>query len=138
MIKRRQTDTDFQRHLLLKHIPIQFFNSNGFLNDFYGNFMIVFSMIQSVCVFLGRVFVRDVFSHDISIKIYKNSMESIIILWKCYVWRAPTHRSIENHTFCHLWYETSYLKHEFTDTEHRAMILTFLIQIKGDGRFQKM
>ena len=49
-----------------------------------------------------------------------------------------SNRSIENHTFGHLWYETSYLKHEFTDTEHRAMILTFLIQIKGDGRFQKM
>ena len=38
-----------------------------------------------------------------------------------------THTSIENGTFCHLWYETSYLKHEFTDTEHRAMILVFLI-----------
>ena len=45
----------------------------------------------------------------------------------------------QNHLFCHLWYETSYLKHEFTYTgEHRAMILIFLIQIKGDGRFQKM
>ena len=60
------------------------------------------------------------------------------LLDKKYWMVLHTRRSIENHTFGHLWYETSYLKHEFTDTEHRAMILTFVIQIKGDRRFPKM
>ena len=64
MIKQKQIDTDFQRHLLLKHMAMQFFFSIGFQLLFMDTLRLFCELSIQFVRFLGRVFLQDFVSHD--------------------------------------------------------------------------